>query len=234
MVSKKLPHEIKSEETKNKILSAVDKMLSAYDFKYLTVRNICEEAQVAYGSFYHHFENKEKLLFTYTHQLFKENLKNNPYPEWLSEQDYIKHTLWYVVILGCFCEAIGPDLTGYIHKNCPNSIFDETLEHEIRSILTQADEQGYIDEARSTRGRKAVNLMVKDMEILCDGTLMWWGSVSNDSEPLHETLLHLCFNMLFSFCSEKYREADFPKILLTDYPEFEGSIKIQGVPVPKQ
>lgn len=230
MVDKRLPHEIKSEETKNKILSTVDQMLSEYDFKYLTVRNICEEAQVAYGSFYHHFENKENLLFTYTHQLFTKNLEQNPYPDWLDPEDYIKRILWYVAVLGYFCEAIGRDLTGFIHKNCPKSIFRDTLENDIRPILEHADAEGYIDERRHKLNRNAIDLMVKDMEILCDGTLMWWGSSSEELEPLHDTLVHICFNMLFSFCSDKYRNSDFPRFLITEFPEFEGSVKISGVP----
>lgn len=229
----KLPHEIKSEETKAKILTAVDQMLSEYDFKYLTVRNICERAQVAYGSFYHHFDNKENLLFIYTHELFLRNLESNPYPEWLNEKDFIKRILWDVVVLGFFCEAAGKDLTGYIHKNCPHSIFEETLNSQTRAFLEEAEQNGYIDERRSKLNQRAVNLMVKDMEILCDGTLMWWGSNADDTEPLHETLLHLCFNMLYSFCSEKYREADFPRLLITEFPEFEGAVTIHGVPTLK-
>lgn len=234
LVIKKLPHEIKSEETKNRILTAVDTMLSQYDFKYLTVRNICEEAQVAYGSFYHHFSNKENLLFIYTRRLFLENLENNPYPDWLRPEDFIKRALWDVIILGCFCEAIGRELTGYIHYNSPHSIFKETINREIRDILRKANEQGFVDEHRSRPNQNAVDLIVKDMEILCDGTLMWWSSTDDDSEPLHETLLHLCFNMLFSFSSQKYRNNDFPRQLITEFPEFEGAVKIQGVPSLKK
>ena len=234
MVTKKLPHEIKSEETKNKVFTAVERMLSEFDFKYLTVRNICEEAQVAYGSFYHHFENKENLLFIYTHQLFKENLADNPCPEWLDTNDYIKHILWYVVVLGHFCEVLGRDLTGYIHKNCPHSLFEETLVNDIRPILQQADEQGFIDKRRRVLDRDPIDLIIKDMEILCDGTLMWWGSARDESEALHETLEHLCFNMLYSFSSDEYRESDFPHNLVTEFPDFKGSINIRGVPAPQK
>ena len=234
MVNKKLPHEIKSEETKNKIFTAVESMLSEYDFKYLTVRNICEEAQVAYGSFYHHFLNKENLLFIYTNRLFIDNLEKNPYPEWLAPEDFIKHSLWYVAVLGHFCEAIGRDLTGYIHKNSPHSIFKATIDKEIRQILREAGEMGFLDELRNKMNRNAVELIVKDMEILCDGTLMWWSSTEDELEPLHETLEHLCFNMLYSFSSDQYKHHDFPHFLVTEFPEFEGSISIQNVPIPKK
>ena len=226
----KLPHEIKSEETKQKILAATEKLLGQYDFKYRTVRNICEEAGTAYGSFYHHFSSKENLLYVYTNQLYVKNIHDNPVPAWIDKSDYIKHVLWYVVVLGCFCEAAGKDLIGYVYKNCPQGIFEATLKKEILSILSDADERGFIDHHRNKDGRVAVELVVKDMEIICAGTLMWWSGTDEDAEPLHETLEHLCFNLLYSFCSDQYRQMDYHHILLTENPAFAGSVAIHGVP----
>ncbi len=226
----KLPHEIKSEETQQKILTATERLLSQYDFKYLTVRNICEEAGAAYGSFYHHFSSKENLLYVYTYQLYRQNLRENPVPGWIDRDDYIKRVLWYAVVLGYFCEAAGKDLVGYIHKNCPQGIFEDTLKGEILSILSDADAKGNIDHHRNKNGRVAVELMVKDMEIICMGTLMWWSGTTEEAEPLHETLEHLCFNLLYSFCSDQYRRTDYPHTLLTESPDFAGSVSIHGVP----
>ena len=232
-VRTKLPHEIKSEETKQKILTTMERMLSEYDFKFLTVRNICEEAGVAYGSFYHHFSSKENLLFSYTRQLFQENVSANPVPDWIHEDDFIRRVLWYVEVLGFFCEAAGQDLMGYIYKNCEGSLFQETMREQIAPLLLSADDRGDIDHFRNTNGRRAVDLLVKDMEILCDGTLMWWSSTEDEIEPLHETLEHLCFNMLFSFCSDQFRKAEFPHQLLTELERFDGAITIHGVPSNK-
>ena len=226
----KLPHEIKSEETKQKLLTATASMLAQYDFKYLTVRNICEQSGVAYGSFYHHFSSKENLLYIYTNQLYRENLADNPEPNWVDADDYIKRALWYVVVLGCFCEAAGRDLVGYIYKNCPRGYFEDTLEKEVTRILKDADARGDIDFERNKDSRVAVDLMVKDMEIICKGTIMWWSGSDDDTEPLHETLEHLCFNMLFAFCSDQYRRRAHSHSLLTEAPQFEGAVTIRGVP----
>ena len=227
----KLPHEIKSEETKRKILTATEQMLSQYDFKYLTVRNICQEAGVAYGSFYHHFNSKENLLYVYTNQLYRKNLEDNPLPDWIDTNDYVKCVLWYVAVLGFFCEAAGKDLMGYIYTNCPRELLEPTLEKEILPILRETDARGNIDHARNKDRRVAVDLMVKDLQIICRGTIMWWTSSKEpDDEPLHETLEHLCFNLLYAFCSEQYRSMDFPHLLLSEYPEFENAVTIRGVP----
>lgn len=227
----RLPHEIKSEETKQKILTATENMLSRYDFKYLTVRNICEEAGVAYGSFYHHFNSKENLLHSYALRLFQENLRDNPIPDWIAPDDYIKRVLWYVEILGFFCETAGKDLMGYIYKNCPQELFEDTLQKEIQPILRDTDAKGNIDHFRNKENQLAVDLLIKDTEIICKGTLMWWACLSeDDAEPLHETLEHLCFNLLFAYSSDQYRATDYPHVLLTESPQFEGTIKIHGVP----
>lgn len=228
----KLPHEIKSEETKKKLLDATEQMLSQYDFKHLTVRNICAESGVAYGSFYHHFSSKENLLYIFTHQLFEEAHAVNPVPEWIAPDDYIKNCLWFIVVYGCFCESLGRDLVKYLYTNCPQDMFAEVYRQEILPRLEQADRAGYIDSERNHAplNDPHVSLLAKDLEITCKGVLLWWSnSFETDLEPLYATLEHLSFNMLYSYSSESYENADFPHRLLTESPQFEGSIKIDNI-----
>lgn len=228
----KLPHEIKSEETKEKLLAATEKMLAQYDFKYLTVRNICSESGVAYGSFYHHFSSKENLLYIFTRQLFQQTYQENPLPDWIDRGDYIKACLWYIVVYGVFCETLGKDLVKYLYTNCPQDMFSEIYQQEIRPRLKKADADGYLD---SDRNRVPYNddpvcLLAKDLEITCKGTLLWWSnSTDENTEPLYATMEHLAFNMLFSYSSKAYRDSDFPRRLLTESPQFEGSISIQNI-----
>jgi len=228
----KLPHEIKSEETKKKLLDATEQMLSQYDFKHLTVRNICSESGVAYGSFYHHFSSKENLLYIYTYQLFKETYMNNPVPNWIAPDDYIKNCLWYITVYGSFCETLGKDLVKYLYTNCPQDMFAEVYQQEILPCLEKAEATGYIDAERNhTPNNDApVSLLAKDLEITCKGVLLWWSnSFEEDQEPLHATLEHLSFNMLYSYSSKPYQDADFPHRLLTESPQFNGSIKIDNI-----
>lgn len=228
----KLPHEIKSEETKKKILDATEKILSQYDFKYLTVRNICEEAGVAYGSFYHHFTNKENLLDLYTYQLFQETRAQNPVPDWIAPSDYIKNCLWYILVYGIFCEALGKDLVKYLYTNSSVKMFEGFYQEEIFPQLEKANMAGYLDPQRNHISQKGDFMLVaKDLKITCTGVLLWWSNnnAEEDAEPLHVTLDHLSFNMLFSWCSELYRNADYPHYLLTESSQFEGSIIVKNV-----
>ena len=54
----------KSRETKEKIFKAAKRILQKGGYEELSIKNICEEAGVSNGSFYHHF--KTKMIFFLT------------------------------------------------------------------------------------------------------------------------------------------------------------------------
>lgn len=55
----------KSQETKRKIFRAAKNILQKKGYEELSIKNICEEAGVSNGSFYHHFKTKDDLLSYY-------------------------------------------------------------------------------------------------------------------------------------------------------------------------
>lgn len=55
----------KSRETKEKIFNAAKRILQKGGYEELSIKNICEEAGVSNGSFYHHFKTKDDLLSYY-------------------------------------------------------------------------------------------------------------------------------------------------------------------------
>lgn len=209
-----------------------ERMLSQYDFKHLTVRNICAESGVAYGSFYHHFSSKENLLYIFTSKLYEQARRENPVPEWIDSDDYIKNCLWHIIVYGSFCETLGKDLVKYLTTNCSQDMFEEVYRQEISPQLMHADTLGYLDAERNhvPHNDSPVMLLAKDLEITCKGTLLWWSNnAKKDTEPLHATMEHLGFNMLFSYSSQLYRDADFPHLLLTESPQFMGSVTIENI-----
>ena len=54
-----------SRETKKKIFNAAKNILQEKGYEALSIKNICEEAGVSNGSFYHHFKTKDDLLSYY-------------------------------------------------------------------------------------------------------------------------------------------------------------------------
>lgn len=57
--------QIKSRETRAKIFQAAKRILQKQGYEQLSIKNICEEAGVSNGSFYHHFKTKDDLLSYY-------------------------------------------------------------------------------------------------------------------------------------------------------------------------
>lgn len=57
--------QMKSRETKEKIFQAAKRILQKQGYEELSIKNICEEAGVSNGSFYHHFKTKDDLLSYY-------------------------------------------------------------------------------------------------------------------------------------------------------------------------
>lgn len=57
--------QLKSRETKERIFRAAKHILQKKGYEELSIKNICEEAGVSNGSFYHHFKTKDDLLSYY-------------------------------------------------------------------------------------------------------------------------------------------------------------------------
>ena len=57
--------QLKSQETKKKIFLAAKNILKRDGYEALSIKNICDEAGVSNGSFYHHFKTKDDLLSYY-------------------------------------------------------------------------------------------------------------------------------------------------------------------------
>lgn len=57
--------QMKSRETKRRIFRAAKTILQREGYEQLSIKNICEEAGVSNGSFYHHFKTKDDLLSYY-------------------------------------------------------------------------------------------------------------------------------------------------------------------------
>ena len=55
----------KSKETKDRIFHAAKTILQRQGYDQLSIKNICEEAGVSNGSFYHHFKTKDGPLSYY-------------------------------------------------------------------------------------------------------------------------------------------------------------------------
>lgn len=107
----------KSLETKTKIFQAAKRILKKNGYENLSIKNICEEAGVSNGSFYHHFKTKDDLLSYYIEEQpgINPDLLDLP-----SDADEAKKTIVYVYMNYVhYCEELGVEFMSnyYTPKN---------------------------------------------------------------------------------------------------------------------
>ena len=109
--------QLKSKETKAKIFRAAIHILQKHGYEALSIKNICEEAGVSNGSFYHHFKTKDDLLSYYIEE------QPNINPDLLDipkSADEVKSAIVYVYLNYVhYCQELGVEFMAnyYTPKN---------------------------------------------------------------------------------------------------------------------
>lgn len=109
--------QLKSKETKAKIFRAAKHILQKKGYEELSIKNICEEAGVSNGSFYHHFKTKDDLLSYYIEEQPGINPDFLETPESVQEA---KDTIVYVYLNYVhYCQELGVEFMAnyYTPKN---------------------------------------------------------------------------------------------------------------------
>lgn len=109
--------QLKSKETKAKIFRAAKHILQLKGYEELSIKNICEEAGVSNGSFYHHFKTKDDLLSYYIEEQpgINPDLLDIP-----SNVEEAKETIIYVYLNYVkYCQELGVEFMAnyYTPKN---------------------------------------------------------------------------------------------------------------------
>lgn len=109
--------QLKSKETKARIFKAARHILQKKGYEELSIKNICEEAGVSNGSFYHHFKTKDDLLSYYIEEQpgINPDLLDLP-----ADADEAKKTIIYVYINYVhYCKELGIEFMSnyYTPKN---------------------------------------------------------------------------------------------------------------------
>lgn len=107
----------KSLETKTKIFQAAKHILKKSGYENLSIKNICEEAGVSNGSFYHHFKTKDDLLSYYIEE---QPVISPEHLELPSDAEDAKKAIIYVYINYVhYCKELGIEFMSnyYTPKN---------------------------------------------------------------------------------------------------------------------
>lgn len=202
------PRDIKTRETKNKIYEATKTILQTYGFKYVTVRNVCEEAHVTQGAFYYHFDSKQSLLSEYGREVFLDMRLANPLPGKIERYDFIKVISWYLHVYCIYCEKMGQEFMKHHFDNCKKDIFYETSFSDciIEPIRQAIDTRYFFFPAE--RGNEYLSCLNEDLETLYTGIVRCWshqtlGETSTSS--LDGLMYRIVIRFLYTFATDTYK-----------------------------
>ena len=161
--------ELKSRETKNRIFQASKVILKTEGYEALSLKNICKEAGVSNGSFYHHFKSKDDLLSYYIEEQPKiePGLLELPKDAAGAKETIIQVYLNYVR----YCEELGVEFLASYYDTKNQALNPETRSQRPYPIITV---QEYVEKAIQAN---VIELNVKIEEFTTDIRMIVIGNV---------------------------------------------------------
>lgn len=188
--------QIQAKNTRENILNVVSIMLKDRDLDDISVQEICKEAKVSVGSFYHHFENKSAIIVELYKDVdvhFQKNIinyidKTDPVNAIV---DYLEYQCQHAVKIGI--EAIKNIYKSQIDNG--NLFFlsnDRGLPNGLRTLVKFASDEGLL------RDDVIVEDLVSELLIMSRGTIYHW-AVSNGEADMIGNIRKISKNYLKAF-----------------------------------
>ena len=170
----------KSKETKERIFQAAKRSLQKSGYEELSIKNICEEAGVSNGSFYHHFKTKDDLLSYYIEDQPSIDPDRLELPK---NKEDAKETIIHVYLNYVkYCKELGVEfMAGYYTPH--NQALNPTIRTERPYPIVTV--QHYLERAL---GANAIQLNLKIEEITTDirmtviGNVFEWAMRNGDAD----------------------------------------------------
>lgn len=172
--------QLKSKETKEKIFQAAKRILQKNGYENLSIKNICEEAGVSNGSFYHHFKTKDDLLSYY--------IEDQPSmaPDLLDTPANAEEAKFAIVGVylnyAKYCKELGVDfIAGYYTPR--NQALNPTIRTERPYPIVTV--QHYLETAASAnviRTKLSIEEIVTDIRMLVIGNVFEWAMTNGQAD----------------------------------------------------
>ena len=170
----------KSKETKERIFQAANRILQKSGYEELSIKNICEEAGVSNGRFYHHFKTKDDLLSYYIEDQPSIDPDRLELPK---NKEDAKETIIHVYLNYVkYCKELGVEfMAGYYTPH--NQALNPTIRTERPYPIVTV--QHYLERAL---GANAIQLNLKIEEITTDirmiviGNVFEWAMRNGDAD----------------------------------------------------
>ncbi len=172
--------QLKSQETKERIFQAAKRILQKSGYENLSIKNICEEAGVSNGSFYHHFKTKDDLLSYYIEDQpnMEPGLLEIPQNPRTAKEAIVGVYLNYVK----YCKELGVDfIAGYYTPR--NQALNPTIRTErpypivtVQHYLENAIQAGALTTKLSTQE------IVTDIRMIVIGNVFEWAMTNGEAD----------------------------------------------------
>lgn len=183
--------QLKSKETKERIFKAAKTILQKGGYENLSIKNICEQAGVSNGSFYHHFKTKDDLLSYYIEKQPSINPDLLEIPKGKEEaiETIVKVYLNYVA----YCRELGVEfMSGYYNPH--NQALNPTIRTERSYPIVTV--QKYLEKSSEAGAIKLtldISAITTDIRMIVIGNVFEWsmrGGEAPFEENMRRTLTH--------------------------------------------
>ena len=172
--------QLKSQETKAKIFRAAKNILQKKGYEQLSIKNICEEAGVSNGSFYHHFKSKDDLLSYYIEEQpgINPDLLDMP-----ATPDEAKQAIIYVYLNYVhYCQNLGVDFMANYYTPKNQSLNPLIWSKRPYPIVTVSDYLRKAIDARVVSPAASLEEIATDIRMIVIGNVFEWCLKGGDTD----------------------------------------------------
>lgn len=167
--------DIKSQKTKDNILKASIKLMSKYGAEAMTVKNICEEAGVSNGTFYHFFGSKDDIYAYFLRRYHTKYIDENE--ERLSGLDVKAQVKDLYLMHVRLCLELGLEFTSAYYSTSNGGLDSIHRKKEAGTFYIQDKCEQYFAEAQK-RGEIRPELNPAEMKLIlatiATGVMFHW------------------------------------------------------------
>lgn len=181
------PKTAQPKDAKQRLIDTTVDLIKKYGADSITVRNVCEEAGLSIGTFYHHFQNKDDLLMHFVREAsFESFLLETPLSD-VSERvcELYMHLIDRYLALGeefmkSFYTTGNKALSAYMGEE--NGCFaDDTVMARCERELHDARSQGYL------KKESDVHTLSMDICTIVKGCVFEW-ALNDGKMDIQQTL----------------------------------------------
>ncbi|HHY59059.1 MAG TPA: TetR/AcrR family transcriptional regulator [Clostridia bacterium] len=133
MTAKPTSRQLQAQRTKQKIFDTALRLINTCGYDHVNVEQICKEAGISIGGFYHHFKNKDGIIVESFKQI--DTFIEKMLPKIRELPNALDRIVYYLTLFGRYVANQGVDFTSQLMKSELSTEEKFTLNKE-RAIFT--------------------------------------------------------------------------------------------------